>query len=76
MDFRLTEAAKLKRVAIMAPKEDCLLDLLWRNRRGELDMSVLMVISNHPDQVRAFRDSVPARAGDQRHSSTSRTSSA
>jgi formyltetrahydrofolate deformylase len=25
------------------------LDLLWRNRRGELDMSVLMVISNHPD---------------------------
>ena len=50
MDFRLTEAAKLKRVAIMASKEDhCLLDLLWRNRRGELDMSVVMVISNHPD---------------------------
>jgi len=61
MDFRLTEAAKPKRVAIMASKEDhCLLDLLWRNRRGELDMSVVMVISNHPDladQVRPF--SVP-----------------
>jgi formyltetrahydrofolate deformylase len=61
MDFRLTEAAKPKRVAIMASKEDhCLLDLLWRNRRGELDMSVVMVISNHADladQVRAF--SVP-----------------
>ena len=59
MDFRLTEAAKPKRVAIMASKEDhCLLDLLWRNRRGELDMSVVMVISNHPDladQVRPFR---------------------
>jgi formyltetrahydrofolate deformylase len=58
IDFRLTEAAKPKRVAIMASKEDhCLLDLLWRNRRGELDMSVAMVISNHPDladQVRAF----------------------
>ncbi|WP_102145430.1 formyltetrahydrofolate deformylase [Mycobacterium hubeiense] len=58
MDFRLTEASKPKRVAIMASKEDhCLLDLLWRNRRGELDMSVLMVISNHPDladQVRPF----------------------
>ena len=41
MDFRLTEAAKPKRVAIMASKEDhCLLDLLWRNRRGDLDMSV------------------------------------
>ncbi|HXO11282.1 MAG TPA: ACT domain-containing protein, partial [Mycobacterium sp.] len=58
MDFRLTEAAKPKRVAIMASKEDhCLLDLLWRNRRGDLDMSVVMVIANHPDladQVRAF----------------------
>src|SRR3954447_8116144 len=58
MDFRLTEASKPKRVAIMASTEDhCLLDLLWRNRRGELDMSVVMVISNHPDlaeQVRPF----------------------
>jgi formyltetrahydrofolate deformylase len=58
MDFRLTEAAKPKRVVILASKEDhCLLDLLWRNRRGELDMSVSMVISNHPDladQVRPF----------------------
>jgi formyltetrahydrofolate deformylase len=34
IDFRLTEASKPKRVAIMASKEDhCLLDLLWRNRR-------------------------------------------
>ena len=34
-----------------------LLDLLWRNRRGGLDMSVVMVISNHADlaeQVRPF----------------------
>ena len=58
MDFRLTEAAKPKRVAIMASKEDhCLLDLLWRNRRGDLNMSVVMVLSNHPDlaeQVRPF----------------------
>jgi formyltetrahydrofolate deformylase len=58
MDFRLTEAAKKKRVAIMASKEDhCLLDLLWRNRRGELDMAVVMVIANHPhlaDDVRPF----------------------
>lgn len=58
IDFRLTEAAKPKRVAILASKEDhCLLDLLWRNRRGELDMSVSMVVSNHADlaeQVRPF----------------------
>ncbi len=58
MDYRFTEAAKPKRVAIMVSKADhCLLDLLWRNRRGELEMSVVMVISNHPDlaeQVRPF----------------------
>ena len=58
MEFQLTQAAEPKRVAIMASDADhCLLDLLWRNRRGELDMSVVMVISNHPDlsdQVRPF----------------------
>jgi formyltetrahydrofolate deformylase len=58
IDFRLTEVAKPKRVAILASKEDhCLLDLLWRARRGELDMSVSMVIANHADladQARAF----------------------
>ncbi|MEI4273854.1 formyltetrahydrofolate deformylase [Klenkia sp. LSe6-5] len=58
MEFRLTETAKPKRVAIMVSKTDhCVLDLLWRNRRGDLDMNVVMVISNHPDladQVRSF----------------------
>jgi formyltetrahydrofolate deformylase len=42
----------------MVSKTDhCLLDLLWRNRRGELEMSVAMVISNHPElaeEVRPF----------------------
>ena len=58
MDYRFADASKPKRVAIMASTADhCLLDLLWRNRRGELDMTVVMVISNHADlaeQVRAF----------------------
>jgi formyltetrahydrofolate deformylase len=58
IEFRLTEAAKPQRVALMVSKTDhCVLDLLWRNRRGELDMGVAMVISNHPDladQVRPF----------------------
>lgn len=58
IEFRLTEAARPKRVAIMVSKTDhCVLDLLWRNRRGELHMSVVMVISNHPDladEVRPF----------------------
>jgi formyltetrahydrofolate deformylase len=58
MDFGLAEASNPKRMEIMASKDDhCLLDLLWRNRRGELDVSVVMVISNHPDvadQARSF----------------------
>ncbi|WP_439031552.1 formyltetrahydrofolate deformylase [Gordonia terrae] len=58
MDFQLRVSSSPKRVAIMASRTDhCLLDLLWRNRRGELDMNVVMVISNHPDlsdDVRPF----------------------
>jgi formyltetrahydrofolate deformylase len=56
--WKLIEARKLKRVAIFASKSDhCLLDLLWRQRRGELPVTIAMVISNHPDlsdDVRAF----------------------
>ncbi len=56
IDYRFAEAAKPKRVAIMASKEDhCLLDLLWRNRRGELDISVAMVIANHPELAERVR---------------------
>jgi formyltetrahydrofolate deformylase len=58
LEWSLVEAPRLKRVAIFASKTDhCLLDLLWRQRRGELSMSVGMVISNHPDlaeEVRPF----------------------
>ncbi|WP_328693404.1 formyltetrahydrofolate deformylase [Streptomyces phaeochromogenes] len=47
-----------KRVAIFASKSDhCLLDLLWRHRRGQLPVTIAMVISNHPDtaeEVRSF----------------------
>jgi formyltetrahydrofolate deformylase len=58
LDFRLVEAKRQKRAAIFVSKMDhCLLDLLWRQRRGELPMSVPMVVSNHPDlgdDVRQF----------------------
>ena len=70
MVVRLTDAARPKRVAIMVSKQDhCLLDLLWRSRRGELHMSIPMVISNHPDladRVRPFAVPffhIPATAG-------------
>ncbi len=48
LDFTLRDLAVLKRVAIFASRSDhCLLDLLWRQRRGELPVIVSMVISNH-----------------------------
>jgi formyltetrahydrofolate deformylase len=48
MDWQIFYASRRKRVALMASQEDhCLLDLLWRHRRGELDMKILGVISNH-----------------------------
>jgi formyltetrahydrofolate deformylase len=48
MSWRVAYARERRRVALMASREDhCLLDLLWRNRRGELDMDVICVISNH-----------------------------
>ncbi|HEU4658946.1 MAG TPA: formyltetrahydrofolate deformylase, partial [Capillimicrobium sp.] len=50
MTFQLRDAAVPKRVAIMVSRYDhCLLDLLWRWRRGELPMDVDLVVSNHPD---------------------------
>ncbi|PXY37085.1 formyltetrahydrofolate deformylase [Prauserella coralliicola] len=48
--FRLRESAAITRVAIFVSRYDhCLLDLLWRTRRGELPMDVVQVVSNHPD---------------------------
>jgi formyltetrahydrofolate deformylase len=51
MQWRITWEGTRKRVMLMASREDhCLSDLLWRHRRGELDMDLLGVISNHPDR--------------------------
>ncbi|GAA3880497.1 formyltetrahydrofolate deformylase [Leifsonia kafniensis] len=58
LDFTLRALSALKRVAIFVSKSDhCLLELLWRQRRGELPITISMVISNHPDtadDVRSF----------------------
>jgi formyltetrahydrofolate deformylase len=58
MRWTFAIAGTPKRVAIMVSRYDhCLLDLLWRARRDELDLDVALVISNHPDlaeDVRAF----------------------
>jgi formyltetrahydrofolate deformylase len=56
--WRLTDQSTPKRMAILASQSDhCLLDLLWRHRRGELPVSIPMVISNHTnlaEDVRSF----------------------
>jgi formyltetrahydrofolate deformylase len=51
MSWQLTAEADVPRVAIFASRSDhCLLDLLWRWRRGELPMDIAFVISNHDDR--------------------------
>ncbi len=61
LDYRLIDAQERKRVALFVSKYDhCLLDLLWRWRRGELNMDVIAVVSNHPDlQAEVARFGVP-----------------
>ncbi len=49
MDWRISYGSRPKRMAILVSREEhCLLDLLWRRRRGELDCEIVTVISNHP----------------------------
>ncbi|MCU4298725.1 formyltetrahydrofolate deformylase [Brevibacterium permense] len=56
MQFRLEEQKVLKRMAVLVSKSDhCLLELLWRHQRGELPVSIPLVISNHTDVAEAVR---------------------
>ena len=58
MTWQLRDQSLPKRMAILASKSDhCLLDLLWRHRRGDLPVTIPMVIANHTDtaeDVRSF----------------------
>ena len=57
MSWNFTAAGVPKRAAIMVSRYDhCLLDLLWRARRLELDLDIGVVISNHPDLAEQVRD--------------------
>jgi formyltetrahydrofolate deformylase len=50
MDWRMSYAARRKRVAILVSRYDhCLAELLWRWRRGELYADIPLVVSNHAD---------------------------
>ncbi|MCU1481010.1 MAG: formyltetrahydrofolate deformylase [Subtercola sp.] len=58
LKWTLTDLSVPKRMAILASTSDhCLLDLLWRHRRGQLPVTIPMVISNHTntaEDVRSF----------------------
>jgi formyltetrahydrofolate deformylase len=50
MEWAIVDAEKKQRVMILVSKFDhCLVDLLYRNRTGELKMDITAVVSNHPD---------------------------
>jgi formyltetrahydrofolate deformylase len=50
MDWELRWWGQVRRTAILVSRYDhCLLDLLWRRRRGDLDTDIVAVISNHDD---------------------------
>jgi formyltetrahydrofolate deformylase len=57
MDWELRFWGQRRRLAILVSRHDhCLVDLLWRWRRGELEAEVVAVLSNHLDlepEVRA-----------------------
>ena len=58
LSWRLRDLTVPLRMGILASLSDhCVLDLLWRHRRGELPVTVPMVVANHADiaeDVRGF----------------------
>ena len=58
LEWTLTDQSVPKRMAILVSTSDhCMLELLWRHRRGELPVTIPMVISNHTnaaEDVRSF----------------------
>jgi formyltetrahydrofolate deformylase len=52
MDWRIAYSGHRKRIAVLVSRYDhCLVDLLWRWRRGELLGDIELVVSNHDDLI-------------------------
>ncbi|WP_027343294.1 formyltetrahydrofolate deformylase [Hamadaea tsunoensis] len=50
MNWHIADSAVPKRIAVLASKADhCLVDLLWRWRRGTLGAEIALVAANHDD---------------------------
>jgi formyltetrahydrofolate deformylase len=57
MDSRLVFPGERKRLAILVSRrEHCLLDLLWRWRRRDLEFDLFAVVSNHDDLRREVEE--------------------
>ena len=53
MQWHVSYSARRPRMAVLVSRADhCLLELLWRWRRGELEVDIPLVVSNH-DRLRA-----------------------
>ena len=54
MNWIISYASDVKNMVVMVSSYDhALLEILWRNQRGELPANITMVISNHPDLEKA-----------------------
>jgi formyltetrahydrofolate deformylase len=52
MDWRLSQASHLNRLAIFVSRaEHAMVELLWQRRAGDLRADIPLVISNHPDHA-------------------------
>jgi formyltetrahydrofolate deformylase len=50
MDWHVRYWGERQRIAVLVSRHDhCLVDLLWRWRRGDLDGDIVVVVSNHDD---------------------------
>lgn len=56
IQWKLSDQSVPKRMAILASRTDyCLLDLLWRQQRGLLPVTIPMVVANHTEIAHSVR---------------------
>lgn len=52
MDWQMRDRATRRRVMLLVSTSDhCLVDILYRWRTGELDMTITAIVSNHPRET-------------------------
>lgn len=57
LTWQLTNLSQRKRMIVLASKSDhCIVELLWRHSRGELNVDIPMVISNHRDVEQSVKN--------------------